>query len=290
MTLRGAVKRGTAAVLPRFLAFLALLACAGCGAARPERVEWPTMGTLAALQSRGASADVLSGARRTAQERCDLVMRLLNAHDPSSELSRLAALPDDTAVCSRCDARVLPCYAAAFALRDLSGGAFDPRWKGAGTLDLGAIAKGFAVDLIAAGLRDAEADLLVDIGGNLKAVRGTWRTGVRAPSGDGLCATVSLAPGEALATSAEYFRGRHIFDARTGIPAASGVASVSVLCRSAMWADGLSTVLFILGPEKGGEFLDARLADRADVGAVAVLWIMDDGRKVRRDPANRFGE
>jgi len=214
----------------------------------------------------------------------------LNAHDPKSELSRLASCSDEK-VCASCNSDMRPCYEAAFALQKVSDDAFNPRWRGTNTLDLGAIAKGFAVDRLESTLKTlhpVRMDCLVDLGGNLKALRGSWHTGVRDPFGGGFAAVVELREGEALATSATYYRGGHIYDGRTGRPVSNGVASVTVLCRSAMWADGLSTTLFVLGPEEGKGFLDGKLTDLLPGEAVSVLWIMDDGRQVRSDPGNRY--
>ena len=175
-----------------------------------------------------------------------------------------------------------PCYEAAFALQKASDGAFNPRWRGTNTLDLGAIAKGFAVDRLESTLKTAHpfrTDCLIDLGGNLKALRGNWRTGVKDPDRDGFAAVVDLHEGEALATSATYYRGSHIYDGRTGLAVSNGVASVTVLCNSAMWADGLSTTLFVLGPEAGKKFLDDKLKLLVGDMKVSVLWIMDDGRQ-----------
>ena len=284
-------------------ASLAALVCAsaGCGRVTIDRVEWPVMGTVAAVQTRGArlerdkaSAAVVAQALSVTKD----VERLLNAHNPDSELSRLAPCTEREALdmCDR-DAGVdpalktRPCYEAAFRLMRASGGAFNPRWRGPGTLDFGAIAKGFAADAIFEACRGgAEVDMLVDLGGNLKSLRGSWRTGVKDPNGDGLAAKVELREGEALATSATYYRGSHIRDGRTGLAVSNGVASVTVLCDSAMWADGLSTTLFVLGPEEGRAFLDRHLAGLVGDKEVAVLWIMSDGSQVKRDCGNRFGE
>ena len=180
---------------------------------------------------------------------------------------------------------VRPCYEAAFKLMHESGGAFNPRWRGPKTLDLGAIAKGFAVDVAAKDCYADHADALIDIGGNIKAVRGEggshrpWRTGVMDPNGGGFAAVVELREGEALATSATYYRGNHIYDGRTGLAVSNGVASVTVLCNSAMWADGLSTTLFVLGPDEGKKFLDDKLKLLVGDMAVSALWIMDGGRQ-----------
>ncbi|MGN0855123.1 MAG: FAD:protein FMN transferase [Kiritimatiellia bacterium] len=251
---------------------------AGCGGAPVERLEWPVMGTVAAVQTRGAAASAAASAvREVARRKLQAVEARLNAHDPQSELARLAACTD-SGVVARCAADVRPCYEAAFALRQASGGAFNPRWRGPDTLDLGAIAKGFAVDRAADGLSVPDgAAALLDLGGNVRSLGGRWRTGVLDPSGAGMAATVDLRAGEALATSATYYRGAHITDGRTGLSVSNGVASVTVLCPSAMWADGLSTTLFILGPDEGRAFLDNRLSGLCGDLRVAVLWIMKDG-------------
>jgi len=279
-------------------ASLAALLCAsaGCGKGRIDRVEWPVMGTVAAVQLRSSSVFGYHAATSVVQQITVDLERALNAHDPDSELSRLAPL-EDGEILSRCGKspmvyrrEVRPCYEAAFKLMHASGGVFNPRWRGTNTLDLGAIAKGFAVDVAVLDCYVDRADALVDIGGNIKSVRGAWKTGVKDPNGDGFAAVVELREGEALATSATYYRGSHIRDGRTGLAVSNGVASVTVLCDSAMWADGLSTTLFVFGPEEGRAFLDEHLPELAGSGKVAVLWILSDGRREKVDADNRFAE
>lgn len=253
-----------------------------------ERLEWPVMGTVAAVQTRGPGArSAARSARQAVQMRFGALEGLLNAHDPNSEISRLASLSDD-AVLAQCSPVTRPCHAAALDLMRASGGAFSPRWRGAKTLDQGAIAKGFAVDVASEAIC-GDTDALVDLGGNLRAVCGDWTVGVRNPNGEGLAAVVTLRAGEALATSAEYFRGKHIVDGRTGRPVSNDVASVTVLCPSAMWSDGLSTTLFILGSEEGARFLRTRPSVRGmPAYDVAVLWILRNGCWVTVDPDLRF--
>jgi len=243
-----------------FLA-LAIALAAGCARAPVERVEWTTMGTIAAVQTRGASSPATVEAVRRA---FDNLERLLNAHNPESELSRLAPLPEDE-ILARCDEAMRPCYETAFRLMRETDGAFNPRWRGPGKLDLGAIAKGFALDLAEAELKNAEAplvadDALLDLGGNLKACSGSWNVGIYAPEdAGGTGKAITLTPGNACATSAEYARGKHIYDGRTGLAVSNDLLSVTVVHpRSAMLADGLSTVMFILGREEGEAFLKAR--------------------------------
>ena len=278
-----------------FLVLSFAIALSGCGRAKIDRVEWPVMGTIAAVQLRGELTSDSSRFTAYAMGVFKDVSDALNAHVATSEISRLAQFADDE-VLAKCGAMARPCYEAAFKLMRESGGAFNPRWKGPNTLDLGAIAKGFAVDAATQECYVDGADALIDLGGNLKSVRGRWRTGVRDPFGDGFAAVVELREGEALATSATYYRGSHIYDGRTatsatyyrgshiydgrtGLAVSNGVASVTVLCSSAMWADGLSTTLFVLGPEEGKKFLDDKLKLLVGDMEVSALWIMDGGRQ-----------
>ena len=246
---------------------------AGCSRAPIERVEWPVMGTIAAVQyNDNRDVPLWDVAPNCTKWAFAEVERLLNAHDPKSEISRLAALPEKD-VLERCDAQMRPCYEMAFRLMRESGGAFNPRWQGPKRLDLGAIAKGFAVDFAAETFSDLKRKsgwrMLIDLGGNLKAVKGDWTVGIK----DG--ESFVLHEGCACATSAEYYRGKHIYDGRTGQAVSNGVASVTVVVNgSAMEADGLSTTLFVLGPEEGKRFLDEKWKT---VGVQAV-WFLADGR------------
>ena len=255
-----------------------------------ERFEWSVMGTVAAIQAKESGSLSVSSATSLGDSLQNIsdevrgvfteIESLLNAHNAKSELRRLAPL-SDREVEESCNERVRRCYEAAFALQKASGGAFNPRWRGSKTLDLGAIAKGFAVDLATERVHAPKGvSVLVDLGGNLKAAKGSWRTGVKNPSGSGIAASVELKEGEALATSAKYFRGEHIYDGRTGKPVDNGVASVTVLCRSAMAADGLSTVLFIFGPDDGRKFLERHLSEFVGEGGAEVLWILSDGSRL----------
>ena len=241
------------------------LCVAGCARRPAERVEWTTMGTIAAVQARGGD---IAAIRAVVQEAFDEVSREFNAFDPQSAINRLGGCTDFGR----------PCFDCAMALKEKSGGAFNPSWRGDGRLDFGAIAKGFAVDVAAERLGAAglcAADILLDLGGNLKAVRGEWLVGVKDPFGNGICREMLLKEGESLATSATYYRGAHIRDGRTGEALdGNGVASVTVKCASAMVADGLSTTLFIFGPEKGRAFLDQHGFD------AKVFFVMSDGRKI----------
>ena len=248
-----AVHRTRSVLAARALA-IASLFLAGCGKAPVERVEWPVMSTVAAVQFRGGSVD--QGVVESVREAFERTNAEFNAFDVQSAIRRTG----------KCTAFGQSCWDFAFRLKEQTDGAFDPCWQGEGKLDFGAVAKGFAVDAAAEKVRAhaPSSDVLIDLGGNLKAVKGDWTVGVK----DG--ESFVLREGEACATSACYYRGDHIKDGRTGANVTNGVYSVTVIHpKSAMLADGLSTTLFILGREKGEEFLKEHYPDAK---AVWVGW------------------
>ncbi len=135
-------------------------------------------------------------------------------------------------------------------------------------VDLGAVAKGYLGDRLAEMLKnDGVTSALLDLGGNIRAVGtkpdGTpWRIAVRDPGGDGVIGTLPLRDGTA-ATSGGYERyfvdddgvtRWHIIDPATGYPAQSGLVSVTVIGKDGMRCDGLSTALFVMGPERAKEY------------------------------------
>jgi thiamine biosynthesis lipoprotein len=131
-------------------------------------------------------------------------------------------------------------------------------------LDLGAVAKGLALDLAARELAGYER-FAVEAGGDLivGAVEGApaWRIGVRDPFGDGLAGTLTVRAG-AVCTSGGYERllaegEHHLLDPRTG-RSPRAVASVTVVAPSAMVADALSTAAFVLGPVEGPRLLECQ--------------------------------
>ncbi|MDO6416696.1 FAD:protein FMN transferase [Sphingomonas sp. BIUV-7] len=139
---------------------------------------------------------------------------------------------------------------------------FDPaarrlRQPGGLWLDLSGIAKGYAVDAVAALLAERGIrHFLVEIGGELvgRGVRPDgepWWVALESPPGMRL-APLHIALHElAVATSGDYRRGAHTIDPATGRPLAAGVISVSVIHESAMLADGWATALTTLGPARG---------------------------------------
>jgi thiamine biosynthesis lipoprotein len=137
-------------------------------------------------------------------------------------------------------------------------------------LDLGAIAKGLAIDLAVRELRPFE-NFAVDAGGDLYLggcgpSGEPWSIGIRHPRRDNELIYSLPVSNRAVCTSGDYERqsptgdkGHHILDPRTGVPV-HGVASVTVVAPTAMLADALATAAFVLGPADG-----IRLFDRLGV-------------------------
>ncbi len=152
-------------------------------------------------------------------------------------------------------------------------------------IDLSAIAKGYGVDHVAAGLFDlGRRSFLIEIGGEIRASGerpggGAWRVAVEKPNEEGRAIqTIVELRDQAMATSGDYRifyhqddrRISHTIDPRTGRPVEKGPASATTLHRSATIADAWATALMVMG-EDG---LD--LAERAGIAAM-LMWRNDDG-------------
>jgi thiamine biosynthesis lipoprotein len=133
-------------------------------------------------------------------------------------------------------------------------------------IDLSAIAKGFAVDRVAALLDERGfGSWLVDIGGELRARGisprgGPWRVGIEAPvvGRRVIHETVELKQG-GVATSGDYRnfivlggrRHAHLIDPRRGLPIPQSGLAVSVMAGDCLTADAWATALCVLGPADG---------------------------------------
>ena len=148
-------------------------------------------------------------------------------------------------------------------------------------VDFNSIAAGYAVDAIAAKLEAMGIhNYLAEATGELKAAGkkldgSPWRVALEEPRDDQQVAERILAvDGYGVSTSGDYRnyfeqdgrRYSHTFDARTGAPVLHTLASVTVIHPSALMADGLSTLLLILGPERGWDY-----AETHDIGAFFVI-------------------
>jgi thiamine biosynthesis lipoprotein len=144
-------------------------------------------------------------------------------------------------------------------------------------LDLGAVAKGLAIDLAARELAPF-ADFSVNAGGDLyvgghNAGGEPWTVGIRHPRRPGTLITSVRLSNCAVCTSGDYERlapdgvsGHHIVDPRQGV-SPSGVASATVIAPTALAADALATAAFVLGPGDGVPFLEGMGVEGLIVGA-----------------------
>lgn len=163
-------------------------------------------------------------------------------------------------------------------------------------LDLGAIAKGYAADetkriLSAAGVKAA----IIDFGGNVYALGSKrdgskWRIGVQDPASSRGEYLGIVEGGEmTVVTSGIYERffekgGKryhHILDTRSGYPVDNGLVSVTIVARSSIDADGLSTSLFALGRQKG-------MALAATIPGVNVVMVDSAGNVYMSPGANKL--
>jgi FAD:protein FMN transferase len=134
------------------------------------------------------------------------------------------------------------------------------------SVDLSAIAKGYAGDAVAACLeKQGVTHYLIAMGGELKA-RGhgpqgrPWRVGIDKPLDDGraIQRIVELKDA-AISTSGDYRnffteggrRYSHVIDPHTGRPAAHNLAGVSIVQETSARADAMATGLMVLGPDAG---------------------------------------
>ncbi|MDX2456797.1 MAG: FAD:protein FMN transferase [Gammaproteobacteria bacterium] len=127
--------------------------------------------------------------------------------------------------------------------------------------DLGAFAKGYAIDRAIEHLREfGIQNAIINAGGDLRAIGQhgdrPWRIGIRHPRQNGILASIEIDGDASVFTSGDYERffevdGKryhHIIDPRSGYPADKTI-SVTVIHGNAATADAASTALFVAGPD-----------------------------------------
>jgi len=148
-------------------------------------------------------------------------------------------------------------------------------------LDLGGIAKGYAADELVAIAQEAGIQqALFDLGGNIyafgtKADGTPWRVGVKDPAQPGGSPALALAVQDrSVVTSGMYerffeqegIRYHHILNPATGYPVWNDIHSVTIVSKSSLLADALSTSVFVLGREKGLALLESEDAEGVIIG------------------------
>ncbi|MGV8145905.1 MAG: FAD:protein FMN transferase [Alkaliphilus sp.] len=140
-------------------------------------------------------------------------------------------------------------------------------------INLGGIAKGYAVDeavktLIANNVTSA----LVSLGGDIYALgyrtnKSPWIVGIQNPKLGQNNVIIKLPlSNKAIVTSGDYeryfikdgIRYHHILDPTTGYPADNQLTSVTIISDSAIVGDVFSTAVFVMGLEKGIEFIESQ--------------------------------
>lgn len=129
------------------------------------------------------------------------------------------------------------------------------------SITLGAIAKGYAANVLADRMRkDGIASGLINLGGNVYALGkkpdgSEWNIAVSDPENSAQPVVTVKCSDKAVVTSGAYERFyeinsnryHHIIDPKTGYPSESGLSSVTVINRDAELCDVLSTALFVAG-------------------------------------------
>lgn len=155
-------------------------------------------------------------------------------------------------------------------------------------VDLSAIAKGYAVDLLSGHLSSLGMDdHLVEIGGELRAsglnAQGQpWQIGVQDPGESAPLADIVIGlSDQSVATSGDYLnfyiengqRYSHIIDPRTGYPVFHQTAAVTVVAETTTLADAWATTLLVLGEGAGMEL--------AEQHRIAALFLEREGEAFR---------
>ncbi len=137
-------------------------------------------------------------------------------------------------------------------------------------VDLGGIAKGYALGKVVEILSSDISYGMVSFGGNVgvwgeKPEGGAWEIGIKDPFDTDSVVGKIITDGGYVSVSGDYERyfeaeGKkyhHIFDPKTGYPANNGIRSVAVYTKDATLGDALSTALFVMGYEKAIEFYNS---------------------------------
>jgi len=134
-------------------------------------------------------------------------------------------------------------------------------------VDLGGILKGYCADEIVKILKEkGVTSAVLSLGGNVQVIGSNkqgnpWTVGIENPFDGGVYASISVSD-KAVVTSGDYIRyfekdGKryhHIIDPKTGYPAESGLSSVTIVADKGIYADSLSTALFVMGKERAIDY------------------------------------
>ena len=151
-------------------------------------------------------------------------------------------------------------------------------------IDLGAVAKGYACDLLTEFLTEnGVSSAILSLGGNIQAIGSkpdgsAWNISVQHPEAGDSLGILSLTDTSIVTSGAyeRYFTGEdgkrygHILDPKTGKPAESGLASATIIGADSRMCDALSTAIFVMGLDKATDFWQEN-------GGFDMLLVTDDG-------------
>lgn len=163
-------------------------------------------------------------------------------------------------------------------------------------VEFNSIAAGYTVDRISERFTELNIDsYMIEVTGELiakgrKPDGSPWRIALEQPLGDGqrVIQRVLEIDGYGINTSGDYrnyfeengVRFSHTIDPQVGAPINHRLASVTVVDPSALHADGLGTVLLVLGPERGLAFAEER--------KIAAFFVMRDGEGFATQVSSEF--
>ncbi|WP_459704151.1 FAD:protein FMN transferase [Stutzerimonas marianensis] len=164
-------------------------------------------------------------------------------------------------------------------------------------VDFNSIAAGYAVDKVSASLEAAGVQsYLVEITGELRAEGrkpdgSAWRVAIEAPrDNERVAQRIIELDGLGVSTSGDYRnyferdgkRYSHTLDPLTGAPIEHRLAAVTVVDKSTLRADGLSTLLMVLGPERGLAYATQR--------DIAAFFVIHEGQEFISKSTEAFDE
>ena len=151
-------------------------------------------------------------------------------------------------------------------------------------LDMGAVGKGYAGDLVIEVLKEYGVEsALINLGGNVQAISSRpdgndWRLGIRAPWEEGNLGVLRISDAAVVTSGGyeNYFEDEegniywHILDPSTGYPADGGLQAVTIIGEEGKLCDALSTALFVMGKDGAVEYWRAN-------GGFDMLLVTEDG-------------
>ncbi len=166
-------------------------------------------------------------------------------------------------------------------------------------IDLGSMAKGYAVDAAAKKLAEHNlVNVLVNAGGDIYCA-GTngkqdgWLIGIRNPRNTEESDSSVVVKDKAIVTSGDYEnfflkdgkRYSHIIDPKTGRPVSNGVVSVTIIGPDARTADALATAVMVAGAEEG-----MKIVERAGLECYIIIEDQNRLSEIRSKGFNIFSD